>query len=302
MPARAAVLGAGRLGTSLGAALRRAGFEVASVACRRSASARESARLVGGGAEPVTGLSAAAERGDLLFLCLPDREIAGAARRLAASSVALAGKTAFHTSGSLPAAALAPLRTRGAAVASFHPVRSFPAKDGSGRLFAGAAVVLEGDPKAVAAGARIVKALGGRSLRLRPEQKAAFHAACSIASNYLVVLLDAAEATLARAGIRNRTAVRALHELAQGTLRNVNSIDTQRALTGPIVRGDAETVARHLRALRGDPRRRDVYLSLGRAALDLAARRGLAADRVRELRRLLEERRLPPRARRRTRP
>ncbi|MBN2206463.1 MAG: DUF2520 domain-containing protein [Candidatus Aminicenantes bacterium] len=295
-----AVLGAGRVGTSLGAALRRAGWNVASVACRRSASARESARLIGGGAAPFTDIRAAAERGDVVFLCLPDREIAGAARRLGASSARWDGKAVFHTGGALPASALAPLRKRGAAVASFHPVRSFPVKDASGRLFAGVSVALEGDPKAAAVGARIVKALGGRTLRLRPEQKEAFHAACAVVSNYLVVLLDTAEATLVRAGIKDRNAVRALRDLAQGTLRNVNSVDTRRALTGPIVRGDAETVGRHLRALRGSPRHREVYVALGRAALDLAERRGLPADRVRALRSRLGERRPLPRARRRT--
>jgi predicted short-subunit dehydrogenase-like oxidoreductase (DUF2520 family) len=297
---RVAVLGAGRLGTSLGSALRRAGFPVAAVACRRPVSARESARLVGRAAA-LTDIREAAGRADVLFICLPDGEIAGAARRLAASA-SLAGKTVFHTSGALPASELAPLRERGAAVASFHPVRSFPEKDGSGTLFAGVAVALEGDPAAVAAGARVVKALGGRALRLRPEQKAAFHAACSIVSNHLVVLLEMARAVLERSGLKDPGAARALRELAQGTLRNVNSVDTRRALTGPIARGDVGTVALHLDALRGLPRQRDAYLALGRLALDLAARRGLAPDGIRALRALLGGKRLPPPARRRRKP
>jgi predicted short-subunit dehydrogenase-like oxidoreductase (DUF2520 family) len=296
---RAAVLGAGRVGTSLGAALRRAGYRVAAVSCRRPASARESARLVGGAAA-FTDLLEAAARGEILFICLPDRGIRGAASRIAAEAETLAGKTVFHTSGALPASALAPLRRRGAAVASFHPVRSFPKKDGSGKLFAGATIALEGDPKAVAAGARIVKALGGRTLRLRPGQKAAFHAACTIVSSYLVVLFEMAGAALKRAGIKGPNAARALRDLAQGTLRNVNSVDTGRALTGPVVRGDAETVARHLRILRGRPLHRDAYDALGRLALGLAARRGLPADRVKALRTLLGEKRPLPRGRRRT--
>jgi len=297
---RVAVLGAGRLGTSLGAALRRAGYRVAAVSCRRPASARESARLVGGAA-PFTDMLAAAERGSILFICLPDREIAGAAVGLAAAAAGISGKTIFHVSGALPAATLAPLRARGANVASFHPVRSFPKKDGSGKTFAGVTIALEGDPKAVAAGARIAKALGGRALRLRPEQRPAFHAACSVLSNYLVVLFDMAETTLRRAGIRNRNAARALRDLAQETLRNVNSVDTGRALTGPIVRGDTETVARHLQALRARPRLREAYVALGRLALDLAVRQGLPTDRIRALRTLLGDRRPLLRARRRTR-
>lgn len=297
---RVAILGAGRLGTSLGAALRRAGYTVTALSCRRRASAEESARLIGG-AVSCTDILRAAGRGDVLFLSLPDREIAGAAAKLAAESRGLSGKMIFHTGGALPASVLAPLRKQGAAVASFHPVQSFSQKDGSGTLFAGITVALEGDPKAVVAGSRIVRSLGGRTLRLRAGQKAAFHAACSIVSNYFVVLIDMAETALERNGIRDRNAAQALRALAQGTLRNVNSVDTERALTGPIIRGDVETIALHLRALRGLPRQKKAYVALGRLALDLAARRGLPPDRIRALKRLLADRRPLPRAQRRSR-
>jgi predicted short-subunit dehydrogenase-like oxidoreductase (DUF2520 family) len=296
---RVAIIGGGKLGTSLGAALRRAGHEVSAVTCLRKASARESARLIGRAA-PFTDNARAAELGDIVFICLPDRTIAAAANELARAAIRFSGKTVFHTSGALPASALAPLRRRGAFVASFHPVQSFARKDGGADLFAGIAVALEGDPKAVAEGRRIVKSLGGRPLLLSAGQKAAFHAACSIVSNYLVVLFDMAEAALRGAGIKNRDALGALVPLAKGTLLNVKNIDAARVLTGPIARGDAETVARHLRTLGRLPRYKNAYRTLGQIALGLAARRGLPPERIRALRLLLGGGQPPPRVRRRT--
>jgi predicted short-subunit dehydrogenase-like oxidoreductase (DUF2520 family) len=297
---RVAIIGAGRLGTSLGVALRRAGYAVRAVTCRRRASARESARLIGR-TVPFANNARAAESGDLIFICLPDGAIRAAADALAAEAKNLSGKIIFHTSGAVAASALAPLLKRGASIASFHPVQSFARKEGSAEMFAGIAVALEGDPRAVAAGRRIVKALGGRTLLIRADQKAAFHAACSIVSNYLVVLFDMAEASLREAGIKNRDAFRSLLPLAKGILRNVKIIDAGRSLTGPIARGDFETVARHLEAFRRLPRYRSAYRGLGRLALDLAARRGLPPQQVKALRRLLEDRRPLPRVRRRTR-
>jgi predicted short-subunit dehydrogenase-like oxidoreductase (DUF2520 family) len=296
---RVAILGAGRVGTSLGAALRRAGHSVRAVTCRRPASARQSARLIGR-TSAFPSNARAAEAADLIFLCLPDAAIGAAAKALAAEVKDLTGKVVFHTSGALPAAALSPLRKKGARIASFHPAQAFARKDREDGMFAGVTIALEGDPGALAVGRRIVRSLGARPLILNARQKAAFHAACTIVSNYLIALFAMAGEALRGTGIARRDALAALTVLAKGTLRNVNNIDAVRALTGPLARGDLDTVARHLRVLGRAPLHERAYAALGLVALDLAARRGLPPSRVRSARRLLEGKRPLPRARRRT--
>jgi predicted short-subunit dehydrogenase-like oxidoreductase (DUF2520 family) len=105
-----------------------------------------------------------------------------------------------------------------------------------------------------------------------------------------VTLEWTAAGLLERAGLDAKTAAATLWPLLQGTLQNVKERGVERALTGPILRGDAGTVRRHLEALQAAPEAREVYVALGKRTLALAARLGLAPGRIRTLRRLLEGR------------
>jgi predicted short-subunit dehydrogenase-like oxidoreductase (DUF2520 family) len=154
--------------------------------------------------------------------------------------------------------------------------------------FRGVSFALEGDEAAVAVARRLVRDLGGRPLRLSGSAKPLYHAACIMASNYPVVLWRAAAGLLNSAGIKGRDALRVIAPLAEGTLRSVKELDPERALTGPILRGDAGTVRAHLEALgRLAPEHLPVYRELGLAALETARKRGLNAGRVRAIRALL---------------
>jgi predicted short-subunit dehydrogenase-like oxidoreductase (DUF2520 family) len=285
-----AVVGAGRLGTVLGAALRKKGFTIRAIADRRLAAARESRKIIGAGVA-TRNAALAADGADIIILAVPDDMIGPAARTLAAAArpaVDWKGKVVLHTSGAITSTALAPLRAAGAACGSFHPVQTFPRKDLPASVFGGAAVDLEGDPRAVRAGAALARKLGARPFVLRAENKALFHAASGMASNLYLPLFDAACGLLGKAGITDRDAVRILLPLAEGTLRSVKGLDRAEALTGPISRGDVETVRLHLSALRPYPAARKIYRLLGAEALRLARRRNKIAPRdVRELTRLL---------------
>jgi predicted short-subunit dehydrogenase-like oxidoreductase (DUF2520 family) len=281
-----AIIGGGRLGTCLGRALAAHGYPVAAVSCRTLRSARESVRLIGQGAA-MTDNARAAARGRLVFLCLPDDVIAGVARRVAAAERDWTGRVVFHTSGLQPASVLAPFRARGAVVGSFHPAQSFPAKDASLSLFRGITFALEGDPEIRTTGGRIVRRLGGQVLWLTAGDKPLYHAACSLASNGLAVLLDTAFDLLASLGLDRPAAGEVLLPLSQGTLQNVKKTDPRRALTGPVLRGDAGTVERHLESLRRHPGALEVYRTLAGQALRAARERGLAAARLKALRRSL---------------
>lgn len=280
------VVGAGRLGTSLAAALVRRGWRLRALVDRDLAAARESRRIVGAGRASADPAAAAAAPG-LLVIAVPDDAIGRAAAALARAGGSWPGRAVLHTSGLVASAALAPLARRGAAVASLHPLQAFPRKDLPSSVFSGITWGFEGDEAAFGAAEAIVRTLRGRVLLLAPGDKALYHAAGVLASNAVVALEWTAAGLLERAGLDAETAAETLRPLRQGTLQNVNSLGPERALTGPILRGDTETVRRHLKALEAVPEAREVYVVLGRRTLALAARRGLAPGRLRSLRRRL---------------
>lgn len=282
------IVGGGRLGTCLGRALAARGYTIGTVACRTLRSARESVRLIGQG-KATTNIASAAASGRIVFLCLPDDELGAAARRLARRSVGWKNRAVFHTSGLLPAAVLAPLAARGARTGSFHPVQSFPAKSSDLRLFRRIAFGIEGRGEARVLGARLARRLGGVALHLSAEDKPLYHAACSLTSNGAAALLGAALGLLSRLGLEGEAAARILLPLAEGTLRNVKEIGAAAALTGPVGRGDADSVRGHLAALEGDPGVRELYRALAGLALRTAEARGAGPRRLRAVKRALED-------------
>jgi predicted short-subunit dehydrogenase-like oxidoreductase (DUF2520 family) len=284
---RITLIGMGRLGTSLGNALARAGYGIAGLADSDPRAARRARRFIGRG-RATSDAAEAARAADLIFITVPDGAIAEVVRALVAGGSAGPGKTFFHTSGAATAERLAPLAAAGAAVASFHPIQSFPKPTMPPAYFRGIAIGLEGDPAALKKGRAIARDLGGRPIILAPGGKTLYHAACVLASNLFIPLFELAVETMVAAGFPAREAKSALIPLAEGTLRNVKILDAAEALTGPLSRLDFGTVEAHLEALRRVPRARDAYRLVGLEALELLKRRGAPAGSVRRLRSLLE--------------
>lgn len=280
------IVGAGRLGTALAAALARRGWRPAALVDRDLGAAREARRLAGDG-RASTALGLSPDPGRLVVVAVPDAEVAKAAAAMARSGVDWTGRVVVHTSGLLTAAVLSPLARRGARTASCHPVQSFARKDAPASVFAGVTWGVEGDPEAVEACGRVVRSLRGHLLLLAAKDKPLYHAACALASNAFVALEGTAVDLLVGAGIDRRTAEAILLPLVEGTLQNVKKLGLEGALTGPVIRGDQSTVAAHLEALGPEPRASEIYRVLGKAVLEMAARRGLAPSRVRSLRRRL---------------
>ena len=286
---RFSIVGAGRLGTALGAALVRAGWQAEVLIDKDARAARESRLIVGAG-RASTRLAAAAKAKGTVLIAVPDDAVGAVAAGLARAGGAWPGRDVFHTSGLLPAAVLAPLARRGARVASLHPAQTFPRKDTPSSAFKGITWGIEGEPEAAEAAAGIARRLGGHVLLLSAGDKALYHAACALASNALVALELTAVRVLSRVGLGEEAATQSLLPLVQGTLQNVKGLGLAKALTGPVLRGDIATVRRHLETLRALPEARVVYVVLGRQILALAARRGLPAAKVRSLKHLLEGR------------
>ena len=234
-------------------------------------------------------MSEALAAADALFLTVSDDAIAEVCARIAKAGGFRPGQAVFHCSGALASEMLAPARRKGAAVASLHPLQSFPAPAEALRRMKGAWFAFEGDARALPMARRIVKALGGNLFRLKAADKALYHAAACVLSNYLVALADAGGAMLSAAGLSRRDAQSAALPLVRGTLENLQRLGSPRALTGPISRGDAETVGRHLAALsRLPPEFAELYRCLGQYTICVALRKGsLSAAAAARLRRRL---------------
>jgi predicted short-subunit dehydrogenase-like oxidoreductase (DUF2520 family) len=221
-------------------------------------------------------------RAQLVWFCVPDREIARAARELA-DSAEWEGKLAFHSSGALASDELHVLRQRGAAVASVHPLMSF-VSDAIPAL-TNVPFAIEGDKKAARAARHIVKDLGGKAFSIRKGDKVAYHAWGAFASPLLIALLVAAERVAGAAGLSAKNSREKMMPILFRTLTNYQALGPARSFSGPIVRGDVAIVRSHLRALEKLPEAREVYVALARVAL-----RHLPARNQKQLERMLKSR------------
>jgi predicted short-subunit dehydrogenase-like oxidoreductase (DUF2520 family) len=226
----------------------------------------------------------------IVFLTVPDGAVAEVATRLAKAGAAIPETVAFvHASGALELAALSALRPRHA-VGSFHPLRSFP-KPGPPQAFDGIVIAVDAtSPSLLRILGRLARDLGAKPRRVDDSRRAEYHAAAVFASNYVVALLGTAIGILEESGWTEKEAIRGLTSLARGAVGNVAGSGPTAALTGPIRRGDAVTVTRHLAALaKGgrSARRRDLYRMLGEVALEIAEEAGLNPAAAEQTRRAL---------------
>lgn len=282
MAAHLWIVGAGRTGLSLGLRLHHVHAVRALTITGRRADAPRHPLFEGhpSPAEYRGAIERPASDVDAVVVAVPDRAIAEVAEGLASIELP-ADIPILHTSGSRSADALGALAARGHSVGSVHPLAALADPVSGADRLAGATWGVEGEGAAGALAARIVRACGGRALRIAPGGKAAYHAAAVFASNYAVALLGVAERLMEEAGVHAEDARTALAALAAGAVENVAARGPAAALTGPVLRGDAETVALHLARLSADERA--LYCLLGREALRLARAAGLdaaAADRI----------------------
>jgi len=175
------------------------------------------------------------------------------------------GKIALHSSGVLTSEELTVLRRRGAAVASLHPMMTFVR--GQPPALAGVPFAVEGDTLAVTTARRIARDLGGKAFSIRKARKAAYHAWGSFASPLLISELVTAERVAGEAGIRRSAARRLMLPILCQTMANYARYGPAGAFSGPIIRGDAATVEKHLKILQALPEAKGVYLALARSAV-----------------------------------
>ena len=279
-----AVVGAGRLGTSLALALRNAGADLAGYTCRTAEGAARAAGFLGipGSIDIPALVRASASTVGIYVLSVPDAALKGAAHELAEALRTTqspadhdARIAVLHTSGATSTSVLTACADQGCLTFSFHPLQTFsdPAT-GVDRL-QGATVAVTpgpgGDPEeAWRLGERMARAVGAVAFRLGEEHRVLYHAAATMASNYLVTLANVSENLLCAVGFPREAALPALLPLMRGAVDNLERQGSVAALTGPLSRGDTETVASHLSALaRYCPATSMLYQELGLATLDI---------------------------------
>jgi predicted short-subunit dehydrogenase-like oxidoreductase (DUF2520 family) len=266
------IVGAGPVATAIAGSLRLGGVPVLGLWARRPQQARNAGSTAG-----VAAFSSAPPdillESEVIILAVRDQVIGEVAAMLVNTGLVNKRHVLLHCAGAASATELlADIAPSVAGVGTLHPLSAIAdGKDGM-RALKGTVFGVEGDERGRAMASRLVGALGGVMLALDGTQMASYHAAAALASNYVVSAIDAAAAVLASAGVAPDAAAAALVPLAEGALRNVTARGTTAGLTGPVRRGDAATIQRHLEALRGRPELAEIYRALARRAVEIAAR------------------------------
>ncbi|HEX5435988.1 MAG TPA: DUF2520 domain-containing protein [Gemmatimonadaceae bacterium] len=274
MSERIFIQGAGRAGLGLARALRASGADVAGVHGRHNP----------GGLDGVTtgALPAALREAGVVLVAVRDAQIDEAVAELVAAGL-MPGAVVLHLSGSAQPESFGTLRERGNPCGTFHPLLPLADPSRAPALFRGAWIGIDGDAGARRTACALAARLGAHTLEIPAGEKARYHAAAVMASNFPVVLLALAERLLRSTGVDAETAHSALRPLFHAAAENVGAQGAARALTGPVVRGDAQTVRAHLDALRSDAEMADVYRALARAAVDVARGAGADDEKLREI-------------------
>ena len=278
------VIGMGRVGSSLALALRARGARLAGYV-NRTPQGRSRA-------EALLGTRAASSIHDLVsrspeiyIIAVPDDVLLEVAEELGPRlrpAIAAGHPTplVLHTSGAKSVHVLRTCEEAGAVTLAFHPLQTFPDSGSGWTRFADAAVAITpasggDDSPAALFGFALARSLDARPFLLPDENRTLYHAAATVACNYLVTLERVAERLFIRAGLAEEEALSLFFPLLTSTLQNLRARGPAAALTGPLSRGDTGTIARHLQVLAAEePTLVPLYQVLGLATLDLVRDRG----------------------------
>jgi predicted short-subunit dehydrogenase-like oxidoreductase (DUF2520 family) len=265
------LIGAGNLAQALGPALKAAGYAIDFVAARETASSRRRAAMLARLLEARTqSLDDASPTSDILWICHTDDALAETAKLLARKT-GWSGKIVLHSSGALSSDVLSPLKRKGASTASLHPMMTFV--PGATPRMEEVPFAVEGDSQAVAVARKIVRDLGAESFPIKKAAKPLYHALGSFSSPLIVAALVTAERVGRGAGLSATQTRRVMAPILRQTMKNYAERGAAAAFSGPIKRGDLNTVLRHLKELKRVPGASEVYRALVRSALmDLPSR------------------------------
>jgi predicted short-subunit dehydrogenase-like oxidoreductase (DUF2520 family) len=285
-----AIIGPGKVGTALGILYARGGYRVVAIGGRDPKRAELAASQIGSDTLSCNVVDAA-HAADAIILSVTDDSIKDVCAQIAREAACRRGAVLIHCSGALSSIDLFAIhRTCHCSLGSMHPLQTFPDVDSAIEKIPGAYCFYEGDERATKFITHFARVIGLIPVEIHREEKALYHAAAVMASNYLVTLLDMMIETARLSGIDQDKVWPAFRPLIYGTLENVGRQGTAPSLTGPISRGDIDTVRKHLQSLdRVDPAAARLYRELGIKATTIAARRNaISTEKLVALVRLLK--------------
>lgn len=262
------IIGAGKVGTTMGKYIVNHGGKVSGFYSRTTSSAKEAAQFTA--VSYFKTLDSLLEVSDTLFITTTDGAIKEIWDCIAKKHVK--GKVICHFSGSLSSDVFSNVEEAGALACSIHPIYAFSNKFSAYQNLTKALFTVEGSDQAIEKMQELFQLLPNRCVRILAKDKVKYHAAASIASNQVAGLIYLAVELLKEAGIQEQTAYEMLKTLAEDNLASVFSQGCISALTGPIERGDTETVKRHLDAIE-NPVWNQAYRSLGAIVCEMAEKK-----------------------------
>ena len=206
------------------------------------------------------------EYSQLVFICTPDAQIGAVAEKLAQNVEHGEDMIVIHCSGTLPSSVLQPLANKGAGIGCFHPMKAITEEAES---LHHSWFDIEGEPKVLKQLELLAGYLGAKTLRVSADQKKKLHAAAVVASNYLVTLTEAAIQIAGPESGQQEEMKKALLSLMESTLGNLTASSPAKALTGPLKRGDVDTIREHVKLLQTRPGLLKLYRDLGVFTLDM---------------------------------
>jgi len=266
------IIGAGRVGTAMALLLSARGYHLAAVFDPVGEAAAQAARLVD--ARPAQSASDAVSAADIVLLTTPDHAILEACEAAVSGDATVSGKVFVHMSGALGLAVLAPAADAGAATVAVHPLQTFPDTEGAVRALPGSSFGVTCVPEMDEWSSGFVADLDGKALTVREGDKPLYHAGAVVASNLLVMIEYAACEIFGMLGLERGEALASLMPLVHATVNNIGRLGPEEALTGPLARGDVETLEVNLEALSADPELERLYRAVSLWGLRLVERRG----------------------------
>lgn len=261
------IVGGGKLGKTLGYLIQKYSSHTIQGVCNRSLSSAEAAIQFIGAGKAFDNILALPEA-DITFITTADNQIKACCEQLATSQYLKPNSIIAHCSAILSSEIL--ISAKNCLLISAHPMFSFGNPEKNIFEFEGTYCALESESSvAVTTLEKIFNAMGSVTFYIRKADKALYHCAGIFASNYVVTLFDNAMQCLKNSGIEEQISRPLVHQLMQSTLNNLKNQTTKSALTGPIQRGDIETVQSHIHAL-DNQKQKSLYQALGKATLELA--------------------------------
>lgn len=264
------IIGAGKVGISIGYILQKKGIPLVGFSSTRKDALDVAKSFCGDSLLYTTDNFTLVKASDVIGITTQDRNVKLVAQSISQAFQNLHGKVFFHTSGSQSINSLLSLKERGAIVGSIHPLQTFPDVESAIRAMPETYIFVEGEDDALPVLRFLSERLGYRTILIESEKKVLYHLCAVFVCNLLCALLYAGSKLMEMVG----TGLEPFFPIIRSTLRNIEEKGPIFSLTGPVIRGDVNTILSHLENIKDKPQFLDVYRALSLFALEIAEKRG----------------------------